>query len=171
MPLFSAISASKRAVPAVRRPQRAAVLAVAIAALAGCATIDKYTPSWSSLGVYKIDINQGNYLAQDQVDRLQVGMTPQQVRLTLGTPLIEFPFTRDRWDYIYEYTRQGVVREHRKFTVWFDDGKLARWEGDRMPQTVVDLNRSASTKALPMDEGKSWWQKLLDKKSDSGASH
>ena len=171
MPLFSAIPASKQAVRARRRLQRAVVLAAAVATLAGCATIDKYTPSWRSLGVYKIDINQGNYLAQDQIDRLQVGMTPQQVRLTLGTPLIEFPFTRDRWDYVYEYTRQGVVREHRKLTVWFDDGKLARWEGDKMPQTVVDLNRSASAKALPMDEGKSWWQKLLDKKSDSGASH
>jgi outer membrane protein assembly factor BamE (lipoprotein component of BamABCDE complex) len=170
MSLISAVPASKRAASA-RRRLRIAMAIAAATAVTGCASIDKVTPSWRSLGVYKIDINQGNYLAQDQIDRLKVGMTPQQVRLTLGTPLIEFPFTPKRWDYVYEYTRQGVVREHRKFTVWFDDDKLARWEGDRMPQTVVDLNRSASAKALPMDEGKSWWQKILDRKSDSSSAH
>lgn len=169
MPLPTAIPASKRAATAGRRLRVAVAIAVAAAIAAGCASIEKYAPSWRSFGVYKIDINQGNYLAQEQVDRLKVGMTPQQVRLTLGTPLIEYPFTPNRWDYVYEYARQGVVREHRKFTVWFDDGKLARWEGDRMPQTVVELNQSASAKALPMSEGKSWWQKLLDKKSAPGS--
>lgn len=165
----TAVPASRRAAPARRRLGAIVVLAVAAAGFGGCATIDKYTPSWRSFGVYKIDINQGNYLSQDQVDKLKVGMTPQQVRMTLGTPLIEFPFTHDRWDYIYEYARQGAVREHRKFTVWFDDAKLARWEGDRMPESVVDLNRSASEKALPVSDGKSWWQKLLDRKSSSSS--
>ena len=50
-------------------------------------------------------------------------------------------FRADRWDYVYEYTRQGRVVEHRKFTVYFVDDKLARWEGDEMPQSVVELNR------------------------------
>lgn len=164
------------AVPGSGRGARPGRLLCALGALAavalvlpGCASTGQSKLSWRSLGVYKIDINQGNYLSEDQVDRLKVGMTPQQVRLALGTPLIEFPFTRDRWDYVYEYSRQGVVREHRKLTLWFDDGKLARWEGDKMPQSVVELNRSASAKALPTDEGKSWWEKLLDSKSTPGS--
>jgi outer membrane protein assembly factor BamE len=131
---------------------------------AGCATFDRYAPSWRSFGVYKIDINQGNYLSQDAVDRLKPGMTQAQVRQTLGTPLLTSPFRSNRWDYVYEYAHQGKVLEHRNFTVYFDDGKLARWEGDKLPESVIDLNRSASAKALPSPAtgDKSFWDRFLD---------
>ena len=110
--------------PRVRGAARAASL-VARASLAagGCATPIDYVPSWRSFGVYKIDINQGNYLSQDMVDKLKVGMTQQQVKQLLGTPLVNSPFRPDRWDYVYEYTRQGKVVEHRNFTVHFADAQ------------------------------------------------
>src|SRR6185437_14793889 len=89
------------------------VVAAALVALAGgCATADRYVPSWRSFGVYRIDINQGNYLSQDTVDKLKVGMTQAQVRQVLGTPLVTSPFRTDRWDYVYEYSHQGRVVEH-----------------------------------------------------------
>jgi outer membrane protein assembly factor BamE len=131
--------------------------------LAGCATVEEYMPTLRSFGVYKIDINQGNYLSQDMVDRLKVGMTRQQVRLVLGTPLVNSAFRDNRWDYIYEFARQGKVREHRQFTVYFAEDKLARWEGDEMPPSVVDLNRLASDKALqgvPKDDDKGFLERL-----------
>src|SRR6476659_11380171 len=142
---------------------RAAALCFAIVAAGGCATADKYVPSWRSFGVYKIDINQGNYLSQDTVDKLKVGMTQAQVRQTLGTPLVTSPFRTDRWDYVYEYSRQGRVVEHRNFTVYFADGKVTRWEGDEMPESVVELNRSASAKALPTPapEAKGFWGRVF----------
>ena len=114
--------------------------------------------------MYKIDINQGNYLSQDMVDKLKVGMTQTQVKQLLGTPLVASPFRPDRWDYVYAYTRQGQVVEHRNFTVWFADNKVTRWEGDTMPESVVELNRSASAKALPASEPgeKSMWDRMLD---------
>ena len=148
----------------MRAMLRAAALALVCAAAGGCATADQYMPTWRSLGVYKMDINQGNYLSQDMVDKLKVGMTQAQVRQVLGTPLVASPFRADRWDYVYEYTRQGRVTEHRTFTVWFADSKLARWEGDPLPETVLDLNRSASAKALPSNAPgeKSAWDRLLD---------
>lgn len=129
-------------------------------ALAGCTTLESYVPS--SLGVYRIDINQGNYLSQDMVDKLKVGMSKQQVKLVLGTPLVTSAFRDNRWDYVYEFQRQGKVRERRQFTAWFADDKLARWEGDEMPQSVVELNRSASDKALrlPKDEDKSFLDRI-----------
>ena len=148
----------------LRRSARTVVLSMALVVAGGCATVDQYLPTWRSFGVYKIDINQGNYLSQDMVDKLKVGMTQAQVKQVLGTPLIASPFRPDRWDYVYEYTRQGRVVEHRNFAAYFADGKLARWEGDEMPQSVVDLNRSASAKALPMAAPgeKSAWQRFLD---------
>ena len=147
-----------------RFAMRALVLTLALCATTGCATADHYVPSWRSFGVYKIDVNQGNYLSQDMVDKLKVGMTQAQVRQALGTPLVASPFRADRWDYIYEYSQQGRVTEHRTFTVWFADSKLARWEGDALPETVLDLNRSASAKALPSNAPgeKSAWDRLLD---------
>src|SRR3954463_5613948 len=123
---------------------------IAVAGLAACGTVRDALPSMDSFAVYKIDINQGNYLSQDMVDKLKPGMTKQQVRLVLGTPLVTSAFRDNRWDYVYEFARQGKVREHRQFTIYFAEDKLARWEGDEMPQSVVELNRSASDKALQM---------------------
>jgi len=146
------------------RSARYAWIAFAVLGLSACATVEEKFPTLRSLGVYKIDINQGNYLSQDMVDKLKAGMTRAQVRTILGTPLVTSVFRDNRWDYVYEYTRQGQVKEHRKFTVYFQDDKLARWEGDQMPESVVELNRSAGDKALPKlpGEGKSWWERLMD---------
>ena len=155
-----------RSIPGAARAAavRAVPLALAALALGGCKSLDEQLPTWRSFGVYKIDINQGNYLSQDMVDKLKIGMTQPQVKQLLGTPLVTSPFRKDRWDYVYEYTRQGQVIEHRNFTVYFADGKLTRWEGDAMPPSVIELNRSASAKALPSSTGedKGFWQRLVD---------
>jgi len=123
--------------------------------LAGCAQLtqpfDNYLPLITQFGVYKLDINQGNYLSQDMVDKLKVGQTKAQVKTTLGTPLITSAFRDNRWDYVYEFSSAGRLREHRQFTVYFKDDLLARWEGDEMPQSAQDLNRVAATRSLPDD--------------------
>jgi outer membrane protein assembly factor BamE len=135
---------------------RAPLLAVAATlALTGCASstapFDTWVPYISQFGVYKIDINQGNYISQDMVDKLKEGQTKQQVRLVLGTPLIASVFRDNRWDYTYEFRKNGRVQTHRQFTVYFKDDLLARWEGDEMPKSVQDLNRTAAARALPDD--------------------
>lgn len=142
-------------------------LALAVFALlsAGCTAIDTYLPTLRTYGVYMLDINQGNYLSQDMVDKLKVGQSPAQVRQLLGTPLVVSLFRDNRWDYVYEFTRQGKVREHRNFTVYFVDDKVARWEGDEMPESMAELNKSAA--AITAGEAswsdpRSWWEQLLD---------
>ena len=127
------------------------MLAFAGAMLAGCTMLSTYMPTIEQFGIYKLDINQGNYLAQDQVDRLKVGQTRQQVRSILGTPLVTSPFRPDRWDYVYDYKRQGYPLEHRNFAVYFVDDKLARWEGDDMPLSMAAMNRAAAAKTLKPD--------------------
>ncbi len=135
--------------PTLRFRSFAGPLVLLVALLAGgCSTTGNYVPSFRSLGVYKLDINQGNYVTQDQVDRLNAGQTKQQVRAILGTPLVTSVFRDNRWDYVYEFQRQGVVVEHRKFAVFFDEDKLARWEGDELPTSAAELNRSAAEKSM-----------------------
>jgi len=119
--------------------------------LAGCATLGTYMPAIEQFGIYKLDINQGNFLAQDQVDRLKVGQTRQQVRSILGTSLVMSPFRPDRWDYVYVFKRQGRPLEHRNFAVYFLDDKLARWEGDEMPMSMAAVNRAMAAKTLRPD--------------------
>ena len=141
------------------------MLAVVASLVAGCATIDTYLPTLRSFGVYKLDINQGNYLSQDQVDKLKVGQSKLQVRQLLGTPLIVSAFRDSRWDYPYAFTRQGRVLEHRTFTAYFVDDKLARWEGDEMPASVAELNKAASARTAgeeDWNDQRSWWEKLME---------
>ena len=142
-----------------------AVVAVAAMLVAGCATIDTYAPTLRSFGVYKLDINQGNFLSQDMVEKLKVGQGRDQVRLILGTPLIVTLFRDDRWDYSYMFMRQGRIIEQRNFTVYFVDGKLARWEGDEVPASAAELNRQAAARTageLKWGGERSWWDSVKD---------
>ena len=79
---------------------------------------------------YRIDIQQGNFVSQEMVSQLKAGMSKEQVRLALGTPLLTDIFHADRWDYVYWRERPGEKREQRKLTVHFEDGKLTRLDGD-----------------------------------------
>ena len=143
-------------------------------ALLGAASLTLMLGACASLpaiGVYKIDINQGNYVTQDQVDRLKTGQTRQQVKTELGTPLVADPFHANRWDYLYEFRRQGRTLEHRQFTVYFVDDKLARWEGDEVPPPPAEVARTGggdaaldkSLSTAPKTGETNWLQDLLKK--------
>jgi outer membrane protein assembly factor BamE len=77
--------------------------------------------------VYRINIQQGNFLDQAAVDQVKPGMTRSQIRYLLGTPMVADPFVKDRWDYIY-YLKKGRSRhvDSRRVTVYFDGDKVAR---------------------------------------------
>jgi len=77
--------------------------------------------------VYRINIQQGNFLDQAAVDQIKAGMTRSQVRYLLGTPMVADTFNKERWDYIY-YLKKGRSRhvDSRRVTVFFDGDKVAR---------------------------------------------
>ena len=79
--------------------------------------------------VYRMNIQQGNYLEGRTVDQLQVGMTRSQVRYLLGTPMVPDAFDRDRWDYLY-YLKKGRLRapEQRHLIVFFQDDKVSKFD-------------------------------------------
>jgi outer membrane protein assembly factor BamE len=72
--------------------------------------------------VYQAALSQGNLLKQEDIDQVEVGMTRNQVRFLLGTPMIDDPFHEDRWDYIY-FLRIGKEKAtfKRWISVFFDD--------------------------------------------------
>src|ERR1700682_6843219 len=77
--------------------------------------------------VYRINIQQGNFLDQTAVEQVKAGMTRSQVRYLLGTPMVAEPFNKERWDYIY-YLKKGRSRhvDSWRVTVYFDSEKDAR---------------------------------------------
>lgn len=85
--------------------------------------------------VYRVPIQQGNFLETKDVDQVAVGMTQAQVRYVLGTPMVIDPFSKDRWDYVY-YLKKGQIRtpEQRHFVVYFENGAVSRIERLNMPQ-------------------------------------
>jgi outer membrane protein assembly factor BamE len=102
------------------------LLPLSLAFLTGCG----FVPRIPGVTPYRIDIQQGNFISQEMVGQLKPGMSKEQVRLALGTPLLTDIFHADRWDYLYYREKPGAKRESRKLTVFFEDGKLTRLDGD-----------------------------------------
>lgn len=126
--------------------------------IAGCS----WVPTW---GVYKIDINQGNFVTQDLVEKLKSGQTKSQVRLILGTPLVADAFHADRWDYVYRFESGGKIRDQRQFTVQFKDDKLEKWTSSDMPVSpirgYVGERKEGVTTTRSADNG-GWWSNIRD---------
>ncbi len=98
------------------------VLAVSLAlSLSACS-------SW----IYRIDIPQGNYLEQKDIDKLQVDMTKEQVKFILGSPVVADSFDQDTWYYVYRFKsgRNSDFNRAKNFTLHFKDDKLVSAEGD-----------------------------------------
>ena len=99
---------------------------------------------------YRIEIQQGNFVSQEMVSQLKLGMSRYQVRFVLGTPLITDSFHADRWDYVFRRQRANSKElEQRKFAVFFEDGKLKRIEGDVTPAARVDAGWGKTPEVQP----------------------
>lgn len=106
--------------------------------ITGCSGSDEKTEYRdSALGrlpfVYKMPVQQGNIITEDMVDRLELGMTRNQVRFLLGTPMLTDIFHTERWDYTYTIRRGHGETEIKRLTLFFEDDALARITGDIQP--------------------------------------
>ncbi len=95
-----------------------AIILASLAASGGC--------------VYRLNIAQGNMIEQEELDQVEVGMTRNQVRFLLGTPMIDDPFHKDRWDYVY-FLKIG--RKDATFKRWvsvvFEDNVVSEIRKDQ----------------------------------------
>ncbi len=133
-----------------------AVIVLAIAVLGGCS----WVPTW---GVYKIDVNQGNFVTQELVDRLRVGQTKSQVRTLLGTPLVSDAFHANRWDYVYRFESSGRLREEHRLMIVFEDDKVARWSNDTLPVSPIrgyaGESHDGVVRSVSSDDD-GWWGRI-----------
>jgi len=97
--------------------------------------------------VYHLDIRQGNFISQEMASQLKPGLTREQVRFVLGTPLVTDPFHGNRWDYVYRYNPGTGNVIQRRLSVYFEDNKLARVSGDVVAADPDAAQRAETTKS------------------------
>lgn len=118
--------------PAARRLGLALALAAAtLATLAGCAS--QRNDRSGLLEPYRTDLPQGNYVTREMLDQVEIGMTREQVRAALGTPLLRQLFRDDRWDYVFRYQHASGRSDQRRVTVLFRNDRVAEIKSDELP--------------------------------------
>ena len=83
--------------------------------------------------VYRIDVQQGNYVTQDVVARVKTGMTKAEVKQILGTPLLIDPFHANRWDYYFSNVQGRKPKDRTRLSVFFEADKVVAVTGDAQP--------------------------------------
>lgn len=110
-------------------------------------------------GLYQIDVQQGNNVDQEMINKLEPGMTKNQVAYVMGTPLLIDTFHPNRWDYIYSYQPGGEEREQRRITLYFnDDETLSHVEGDTRivasREELPQVDRQDKNVVVPLNQQK-----------------
>ena len=140
-----------------------ALLVMGAAILTGCSTkVDETqrTMMNSIFRPYVPDIVQGNFISSEQYAKLEVGMSREQVRQILGTPLLASYFHANRWDYVFEFKRLGEkISKERRVTVFFNGDKVTKFNGDALPtevELVAEIDNYAKNK-------RSFWDMVTGK--------
>lgn len=109
---------------------------LAAALLAGaCSAYDSTSRKVANaITPYRINIVQGNFVSREAASQLREGMTRDQVKFLLGTPLLTDVFHANRWDYVFSFRRGNTsVVQQRRYTVFFDGDRLVKFGGDELP--------------------------------------
>ena len=104
--------------------------------------------------VYKIDIPQGNIVSQEMVNQLERGMDKQRVIYVMGTPLLTDVFHQNRWDYVYSFKPGGGERTQRRISLYFENERLVRVEGDVKPASrlLKGVGTTSAQEPAPEDD-------------------
>lgn len=108
-------------------PSRLAVFAL-VFSLAAC----------SFPGVYRIDVQQGNIIDQEDLDRLSPTMTRDDVRDLLGTPITVNSFDPDREHYLYTFQEDGGEIRKQQVTIIYEDDQYLRHEAELLEETPAN---------------------------------
>ena len=112
--------------------------------LSSCSGVPFLTP-------YKMDIRQGNFVTAEMRDKLKLGMSRQQVRYVLGTPMVSDAFHGNRWDYVYRLESDRKIVDQQHLTIYFEGDKLVRIDDDGKHDVSVptaDASKDSSAPAV-----------------------
>lgn len=99
--------------------------------------------------IYKLPIQQGNIIDQEQVDKLRLDMSKEQVSFVLGTPMVQDAFDADRWEYLYLLNKRNGGQIKKTLVLNFKSGRLAE-----VTSNDYKLNEIYPERAKKVTEGK-----------------
>jgi outer membrane protein assembly factor BamE len=115
--------------------------------------------------VHKVDIQQGNIINQDMINKLEPGMSQRQVRFIMGSPMISDTFHAGRWDYLYRMHKSGhAPSETKRVSLYFENNQLARIEGDIRPLPIDEDAAAKKTQIVEVpvqDRNEGFFDKTL----------
>ncbi len=99
--------------------------------------------------IYKPDIPQGNYMEQQQVEKLRIDMTKEQAEYILGRPVLRDSFADDTWYYVYHYkSGRDASITHKELILHFTGNNLSLVKGDY--ELSPEFNTPLEQSKLPM---------------------
>jgi outer membrane protein assembly factor BamE len=116
---------------------------------------------------HRIDIQQGNILEQESINKLEPGMRKDQVQFIMGTPMLTDMFHVNRWDYIYTMAYGHEKRQEARISLFFEDDELINIVGDMRPG-IKPVYKYDKTRIVTIAEGefipledKPWYSWLI----------
>lgn len=88
--------------------------------------------------IYHPQVQQGNIIDQENINKLKPGMVKRQVEYAMGSPMLVDVFHQDQWVYYYSVGTSVELDIEKLVVLFFENGRLARIEGDYRPQTDGD---------------------------------
>ena len=117
--------------------------------------------------IYKLPTRQGNVIEQKDIDTLKVGMTRDQVRFVMGTPIAASALRNDRWDYFGYYKNPRGKVYSRTVVLYFEGDTLARMEGTA-PPPVEDATKPDLESVEKEEKKAAIEEERAKEKTDSG---
>ena len=122
-------------------------VALSAAILTGC----------SFPGVHKEPVEQGNVLLPERLERLEVGMTRDQVQFLLGSPITVNTFNPNRWIYLERIDFDGEIRNNDYVIVEFINDRVSAILRESGGSPSDPLSKVDTTPPDRPDEGSWWW--------------
>lgn len=88
-------------------------------------------------GVYKINVQQGSILSEEELSRLEQGMSRQQVHAAIGSPIMLNPVDPTREYYPYTFQRGGGDLQQQRVIVYYEDDRYSHYEAQLLEETPV----------------------------------
>ena len=108
-------------------------------------------------GVHKNPVIQGNQLIPERIERLEVGMSRDQVQFLLGSPITLNTFNPDRWIYLERVDFDGEVQQNTYLIVNFKSGQVSEIRRESGGSPSDPLSKIDTTPPGRLDEGRWWW--------------
>lgn len=98
----------------------------------------------SGCSIYQADLRQGNYISQEDLDRLRPDLTKHQVQQIMGSPAMTPYFELDQWNYTYAFVDGRHRDQPLKFktiSLFFKNGKLTSYSSNHWHPEHLPVNK------------------------------